>query len=77
MRRREFIASIIAGAAAPGQWLAALSRRSAFRGRILMASGENTPQYQSYVAAFQEPELGWAEGRSTQIDYRWAAFDRN
>src|SRR5262249_42148932 len=42
-----------------------------------MASSENNPQYQNYMAGFPDAfqKLGWAEGRNIQIDYRWAAFD--
>jgi hypothetical protein len=41
-----------------------------------MASAENNPQYQTYVALFRDAfqNLGWAEGRNIQIDHRWAAF---
>src|SRR5262245_38411465 len=44
---------------------------------VLMASAENNPQYQTYVAVFRDAfhNLGWAVGRNIQIDYRWAAFD--
>jgi putative ABC transport system substrate-binding protein len=44
---------------------------------VLMASAEDNPQYQTYMAVFRDAfqSLGWAAGRNIQIDYRWAAFD--
>jgi putative tryptophan/tyrosine transport system substrate-binding protein len=76
MRRREFI-TILAGTAA---WSMAGSAQQAERIRrigVLMASAENNPQYQTYMAAFRDAfqNLGWAEDRNIRIDYRWAAFD--
>jgi putative tryptophan/tyrosine transport system substrate-binding protein len=76
MRRREFI-TILAGTAT---WPIAGSAQQTQRIRrigVLMASAENNVQYQTYMAAFRETfqNLGWAEGRTIQIDYRWAAFD--
>jgi putative tryptophan/tyrosine transport system substrate-binding protein len=76
MRRREFI-TILAGTAA---WPIAGSAQQAERIRrigVLMASAENNPQYQTYMAVFRDAfqNLGWAEGRNIQISYRWAAFD--
>jgi len=76
MRRREFI-TILAGTAA---WPIAGSAQQAERIRrigVLMASAENNPQYQTYMAVFRDAfqNLGWAEGRNIQVNYRWAAFD--
>jgi putative ABC transport system substrate-binding protein len=76
MRRREFI-TILAGTAA---WPIAGSAQQAERIRrigVLMAPAENNPQYQTYMAVFRDAfqNLGWAEGRNIQVNYRWAAFD--
>jgi putative ABC transport system substrate-binding protein len=76
MKRREFI-TLIGGTAA---WPLAARAQQAERIRriaVLMASAENNPQYQTYMAVFRGAfqNLGWAEGRNIQIDYRWAAFD--
>ena len=77
MRRREFISLLGSGAAT---WpLAARAQRAERIRRIgvLMASAENNPQYQTYMAVFRDAfqNLGWAEGRNIQVNYRWAAFD--
>jgi putative ABC transport system substrate-binding protein len=76
IRRREFIAILGVAAAWPVAGSAQQSERIRRIG-VLMASGENNPQYQTYVAVFRDAfqKLGWAEGRNIQIDYRWAAFD--
>jgi putative ABC transport system substrate-binding protein len=76
MRRREFI-TLLGGAAA---WpLAARAQQTQRVRRIggLMASAENNSQYQTYMAVFRDAfqNLGWAEGRNIQVNYRWAAFD--
>jgi len=78
MRRREFITFI--GTTAVAWPLVAWAQQQAERIPrigVLMASAENNPQYQTYVAVFRDAfqNLGWAEGRNIQIDYRWAAFD--
>jgi hypothetical protein len=77
MRRREFI-TILAGTAT---WPIVGSAQQAQRIRrieVLMASAENNAQYQTYMAAFRDTfhNLGWAEGRTIQIDYRWAALQQ-
>jgi ABC-type uncharacterized transport system substrate-binding protein len=75
--RREFITLL--GGAAVAWPLAARAQQGERVPRIgvLMASAENNPQYQTYVAVFRDAfqNLGWVEGRNIQIDYRWAAFD--
>jgi ABC-type uncharacterized transport system substrate-binding protein len=72
MRRREFI-TLLGGAAAA--WpLAARAQQSAKLPTIGFL-GANTPAAQSqWTAAFVQRlrELGWIEGRSIAIDYRWA-----
>ncbi len=74
MKRREFV-TLLGGASAA--W--PLGARAQQDGRIrrigvLMAAPENDPEYQADLAAFEEDlqKLGWAEGRSLQIDRRWA-----
>src|SRR5262249_37746850 len=44
---------------------------------LLMAHAENDPEFEAYVAAFREglQKLGWTEGRTIRIDYRWGALD--
>ncbi|MGB8672476.1 MAG: ABC transporter substrate binding protein [Pseudolabrys sp.] len=73
MRRRKFIAGLAGAAAFP---LAAFAQQSAGTRRIgvLTALAATDPAAKRQVAAFvhQLEELGWAEGRNLQIDYRWA-----
>jgi putative tryptophan/tyrosine transport system substrate-binding protein len=76
MRRREFV-TLLGGAAA---WpLAARAQPPDGMRRIgvLMAVPENDREYQAFLAAFREglQKLGWVEGRSIRIDYRWGALD--
>jgi putative ABC transport system substrate-binding protein len=77
MRRRKFIAGLAGAAAFP---LAAFAQQSAGTRRIgvLTALAATDPAAKRQVAAFvhQLEELGWAEGRNLQIDYRWAAGDQ-
>jgi putative ABC transport system substrate-binding protein len=42
---------------------------------LMMVNAEGDPEGQNRAAAFREGlrELGWAEGRNLQVDYRWAA----
>src|SRR5262245_11985128 len=73
MRRREVIA-LIGGAAA---WpLAARAQQPAQIRRIGMLVGyaENDPETQARLTAFRQAldQLGWKEGRSVRIDYRFA-----
>ena len=44
---------------------------------VLMAYAESDPEGQAWVAAFREAlqKLGWAEGRNSRIDTRWATPD--
>jgi putative ABC transport system substrate-binding protein len=46
---------------------------------ILMAYGEKDQEGQAFVASFKEAlaKLGWMEGRSIQIDVRWAPASSN
>jgi putative tryptophan/tyrosine transport system substrate-binding protein len=76
MRRRKFI-TLLGGAAA---WPLAARAQQGERPRrigVLMAHPKSDPEFQTYLAAFQEglQKLGWAEGRNIQIDSRWGALD--
>ena len=83
MRRRKFI-TLLGGAAvaSSASWpLAARAQQPERMRRIgmLLGFGENEPEGRSRIAAFRQgmQELGWAEGRNLQIEYRWAtAIDR-
>jgi putative tryptophan/tyrosine transport system substrate-binding protein len=71
MRRRDFIA-LIGGAAAT--WPLAASAQQA-KLPIVGFLGATTPSVQSqWTAAFVQRlrELGWIEGRTVAIEYRWA-----
>jgi putative ABC transport system substrate-binding protein len=73
MRRRQFIA-LLGGAAA---WpLAARAQQAAQVRRVGMLIGyaENDPETQARLLAFRQglDHLGWTEGRTVQIDYRFA-----
>jgi putative ABC transport system substrate-binding protein len=75
MRRRGFI-TLIGGAAA---WPIAARAQHAERMRriaVLMGWSE-TPIYRSSIDAFVQElaRLGWEDGRSVQIDVRWASGD--
>jgi putative ABC transport system substrate-binding protein len=71
MIRREFIA----GLGSAGAWpLAARAQQTGPMRRIgVLTLGEDDPVRQSWIAAFQQglAQLGWADGRNVQIDYRW------
>jgi putative tryptophan/tyrosine transport system substrate-binding protein len=74
VKRREFIL-LIAGATA---WpLAARAQQSDHMRRVgvLMAFDENDPQTRGWLSNFTQrlAELGWTDGRTVQIDVRWAA----
>jgi putative tryptophan/tyrosine transport system substrate-binding protein len=77
MRRREFI-TLLGGAAAT--WPLAARTQQTERVRrigVLMFSAESDQEGVSSVAAFREElrNLGWMEGRNSEIDIRWAAAD--
>src|SRR5436190_22006937 len=77
MRRREFIALL--GGTAVAWPMAARAQQGERKRRIgvLMAHGENDPEFHDYLSAFREglQKLGWTEGRNIQIDARWGALD--
>ena len=73
--RREF--NRLLGSAAAAWPLAARGQQGerVRRVGVLMGVGENDPEGQARVAAFQQglAELNWVDGRNVHIDYRWAA----
>jgi putative ABC transport system substrate-binding protein len=74
VRRREFI-TLLGGAAAA--WpLTARAQQPALVRRMGMLIGyaENDPETQARLSAFRQglEHLGWTEGRSVRIDYRFA-----
>jgi putative ABC transport system substrate-binding protein len=75
--RRDFI-TLLGGAAAA--WPLAARGQQAERVRrigVLMHLPENDPEAQARMRAFLQglQQLGWAEGRNMQIDYRFGAAD--
>jgi putative tryptophan/tyrosine transport system substrate-binding protein len=77
VRRREFI-SLLSGAAAT--WPLVARAQQAERMRrigVLMGYAESDSDAQAWYAAFRAElqTLGWTEGRSIQIDTRWATPD--
>ena len=70
MRRREFI-TIIGGAAA---W--PLAGRAQRTGKLLTIGvlGSDAPTWTAWTTAFAERlrQLGWIEGRTIAIVYRWS-----
>ena len=77
MQRREFIQAIGCAAAA---WPLTARGQQPDRARrigVLMGYAESHREGQLWLAAFREglQKLGWAEGRTIHIEYRWAAPD--
>ena len=70
MRRREFI-TLIGGAAA---WPLAARAQQAGKLPTIGFLGADASAWSSYTAAFVERlrELGWIEGRTVAIEFRWA-----
>src|SRR5262249_56449465 len=71
MRRREFI-TLLGGAAA---WPVAARAQQLGKLRTMGFSGQSTRSAESeLVAAFTQRlrELGWIEGRTITIEYRWS-----
>ena len=75
MRRRQFIAVVGGVALLP---LAARAQHGQRRIGVLMSASESDEEAQGRVAAFRGAlqKLGWSEGRSVAIDYRWMTTDR-
>jgi putative ABC transport system substrate-binding protein len=82
LKRREFI-TLVGGVAAT--WPLAVSTATAQLSdrmrRIAMLSGfaATDPEMQARVAALQQglKELGWVEGRTLHIDFRWGTGERD
>jgi putative ABC transport system substrate-binding protein len=77
MRRRDFI-TVLGGATAA--WPLAARAQQAARMRTigaLIGGAENDAERQRWVDAFREAlaKLGWIEGRTVRIAWRWAAGD--
>src|ERR1700676_5491820 len=74
MKRRDFI-TLIGGAATT--WPLTAHAQQMRRIGMLLAFSESDLEGQSRVAAFQKSlqELGWLDGRTVRIDYRWAVGD--
>src|SRR5262249_35719883 len=75
MRRREFIALL--GSGVTGWSLAAWAQQGGRGRRIvaLMSMAADDPEAQPRVAAFESGlrALGWLDGRTLQIEYRWVS----
>jgi putative ABC transport system substrate-binding protein len=72
MRRREFIAGLGGAAAA---WPVVARAQQVDKLPIIGFLGASTPAaWNQWVAAFVQrlKELGWTEGRTVSIEYRWA-----
>jgi putative tryptophan/tyrosine transport system substrate-binding protein len=71
MRRRDFV-TLIGGAAAA--WPLAGRAQPAGKVPTIGFIGTDTSGYISWSAAFAErlKELGWIEGRTVAIEYRWS-----
>jgi putative tryptophan/tyrosine transport system substrate-binding protein len=75
MRRREFIATFLGGAAAAVPLVvSAQEPNRARRIGALMSFAESDPEGQARIAAFRESlrRLGWIEGRNIDVEVRWA-----
>jgi putative ABC transport system substrate-binding protein len=74
MRRRDFI-SLLGGAAAIPFAAHAQQGDRIRRIGVLHSLAADDPIAQARVAAFRQAlqQLGWTDGRSLQIDYRWSA----
>jgi putative ABC transport system substrate-binding protein len=71
LKRREFIAVVVGGAAA---WPLAV-RAQPSKMPVIGVLGSGTPaSHGPWIAAFAQRlrELGWIEGRTVAIEYRWA-----
>jgi putative tryptophan/tyrosine transport system substrate-binding protein len=77
MRRRKFITLLGGGAAWP-LFAHAQQTNQIRRIGLLMTMAESEPEAQARLTAFRAGlrEKGWLEGRNIQIDYRFAAGER-
>jgi putative tryptophan/tyrosine transport system substrate-binding protein len=76
MMRREFI-TLLGGAAAAWPLAAGAQEPGRIRRIGVLMGIANDAEGQSRVRPFQQAmqQLGWAEGRNLQVEYRWAAAD--
>ena len=76
MKRRDFI-TLLGGAAAAWPLAAGAQGGGTRRIGVVMAYTESDPNGQLQVAAFRQQlqKLGWTEGSTIQIDFRYAADD--
>lgn len=74
MKRRSFIAGLGSAAAWP---MIASGQQVPRRIGVLMPTTESDPIERSWLAAFVEElaRLGWVNGRTIAIDYRWGGGD--
>lgn len=74
MKRRSFIAGLGSAAAWP---MIASGQQVPHRIGVLMPTTESDPIERSWLAAFVEElaRLGWVNGRTIAIDYRWGGGD--
>jgi putative tryptophan/tyrosine transport system substrate-binding protein len=72
MQRREFITLL--GGAAAGWPLAVRAQQPAKLPTIGFLGGASQSGWTSWTGAFVERlrELGWIDGRTVKIEYRWA-----
>ena len=77
MKRREFIALV--GSAAAAWPIAARAQQPTKLPTIGFLGTGSRPSWRSWTDAFVERlrELGWIEGRTVAIEYRWAEGHRN
>jgi putative ABC transport system substrate-binding protein len=78
VKRRTFIAGLVAGAA----WSLAARAQQGDRVRrigVLSAGNENDPVYEPRVSAFTQAlaGLGWIDGRNVRMEVRWGGDDIN
>ena len=77
LHRRSFI-TLLGGAAIAWPLAARAQQRDGVRRiGVLMLVGETDPQAHAELAAFttELQRLGWTEGQTVRIDYRWAGGD--
>jgi len=79
MRRRDFIALIGGGVTARPLLARAQQAAGLRRIGLLMASAEDSAEYQGFFAAFRAGlrDLGWIDGRNLAIDTRWCGFNKD
>ena len=74
MRRRDFIASVVAGAAVTRPFAALAQQAMPVIGLI---NGTSAQKYEPQIAAFRDglKESGFVDGENVTIEYRWAEGD--